>query len=244
MTLEQAIAEAFETARVCEELLTMRSRAEGTGLSPNERGDQQQGRPAAAGDASLVDGPRGAMVPPPLDPAQPPRTARAAFGALLRQYRLAAGLSQERLAERAGLSVAGLSALENGRRQAPYRHTVALLAHALGLSPDEAAALEATVVRTREPAPAPDSAPRALDRKAPPAGIELAAARVGSLPVEATALGDAAALRVSVTEREAMEGAIRDATGILGARVAGEVWAAGQALTLEEAITEALGGEG
>jgi predicted ATPase/transcriptional regulator with XRE-family HTH domain len=71
------------------------------------------------------------------------------FGTLLRRYRLAAGLSQDRLAERAGMSAQALSALENGRRQAPYRHTVALLAGALDLSPAETALLEAAVVRSR-----------------------------------------------------------------------------------------------
>jgi transcriptional regulator with XRE-family HTH domain len=74
-----------------------------------------------------------------LQPAQP---APPSFGALLRQYRLAAGLSQEALAERAGLSVQALSALENGRRQVPYRHTVAVLARALALSSPETAALD------------------------------------------------------------------------------------------------------
>jgi non-specific serine/threonine protein kinase len=74
------------------------------------------------------------------------------FGELLRHYRLAAGISQERLAERAGLSVQALSALENGRRQVPYRHTVALLVQALGLAADETALLQAAVVRGRTPA--------------------------------------------------------------------------------------------
>lgn len=82
----------------------------------------------------------------------PPQPLQPSFGALLRRYRLAVGLSQERLAERAGLSVQALSALENGRRQAPYRHTVVLLAQALGLSADDAALLEAAVVRGRLPA--------------------------------------------------------------------------------------------
>lgn len=73
----------------------------------------------------------------------------APFGALLRRYRLAAGLTQEELAERAGLSVQGLSALENRRRQTPYRHTVALLAQALDLDDAQRAALEAAVARRR-----------------------------------------------------------------------------------------------
>jgi len=36
------------------------------------------------------------------------------FGALLRQHRLAAGLTQEQLAERAGMSVFGIQKLERG----------------------------------------------------------------------------------------------------------------------------------
>jgi transcriptional regulator with XRE-family HTH domain len=84
---------------------------------------------------------------------QPPDSPRhdaleqVSFGQLLRHFRLAAGLSQETLAERAGLSVQGLSLLENGRRQAPYRSTVAMLAQALDLSREERTILEATVVR-------------------------------------------------------------------------------------------------
>jgi predicted ATPase/transcriptional regulator with XRE-family HTH domain len=83
-----------------------------------------------------------------LTPSPP---VQASFGALLRRYRLAAELSQEALAERAGLSVQALSALENGRRHAPYRHTVTLLARAMGLADAEAAALEAAIVRRRVP---------------------------------------------------------------------------------------------
>lgn len=44
-----------------------------------------------------------------------------AFGALLRRYRLAAGLTQEALAERAGLSGDAVGVLERGARQAPTR---------------------------------------------------------------------------------------------------------------------------
>ena len=55
------------------------------------------------------------------------------FGPLLRHHRLAAGLSQEELAERAGLSARGISALESGHRPSPRLKTVRLLADALGL---------------------------------------------------------------------------------------------------------------
>jgi transcriptional regulator with XRE-family HTH domain len=55
-------------------------------------------------------------------------TDAPAFGTLLQRYRLAAGLSQEALAERAGVSARALSDLERGRRQAPYPHTVRQLA--------------------------------------------------------------------------------------------------------------------
>jgi predicted ATPase/transcriptional regulator with XRE-family HTH domain len=55
------------------------------------------------------------------------------FGVLLRQHRLAAGLSQEALAERARLSVNGLSSLERGVRRTPRRETLALLSEALEL---------------------------------------------------------------------------------------------------------------
>ena len=47
---------------------------------------------------------------------------------------MTAGLSQEALAERAGLSVQAVGALETGKRRRPYPHTVAALADALDLS--------------------------------------------------------------------------------------------------------------
>src|SRR5260221_4072822 len=64
------------------------------------------------------------------------------FGILLRLFRGAAGLSQETLAERSGLSLAAVSALERGVRQRPYLHTIAQLAAALHLSRDVHALLE------------------------------------------------------------------------------------------------------
>ena len=88
-----------------------------------------------------------------------------AFGALLRHYRRAAGLSQEALAERAGLTAQAISALERGVRQAPYRDTVQALCAALDLAPDDRTALGAAVLRRR--GPLPTKAPPA-DGTAPP----------------------------------------------------------------------------
>jgi predicted ATPase/DNA-binding XRE family transcriptional regulator len=55
------------------------------------------------------------------------------LGRLLRELRERAGLSQEELAERSGLSPRGVSGLERGERRRPYPHTIRALADALGL---------------------------------------------------------------------------------------------------------------
>ena len=72
------------------------------------------------------------------------------FGALLRRYREAAGLSQEELAERAGLTVSAIGALERGERKRPYPHTLQLLARALDLDETRRAALIAALPSRRE----------------------------------------------------------------------------------------------
>jgi transcriptional regulator with XRE-family HTH domain len=59
------------------------------------------------------------------------------FAALLRQHRLAAGLTQEELAQRSGLSRRGISDIERGLKRRPYRNTVARLATALSLAEAE-----------------------------------------------------------------------------------------------------------
>jgi predicted ATPase/DNA-binding XRE family transcriptional regulator len=77
------------------------------------------------------------------------------FGAALRALRDAAGLTQEELAFRAGLTAKAVSALERGERKRPYPHTVRALSDALGLSDEERASLLAAVPnRTTEPPPA------------------------------------------------------------------------------------------
>jgi predicted ATPase/transcriptional regulator with XRE-family HTH domain len=62
---------------------------------------------------------------------------RSVFGSLLRSYRVEAGLSQERLAEHAGLSERGISNLERGERRSPRLDTVRMLADALELSAED-----------------------------------------------------------------------------------------------------------
>jgi transcriptional regulator with XRE-family HTH domain len=64
------------------------------------------------------------------------------FGVLLSRYRAAVGLTQEELAERAGLSARGIGDLERGVRSRPRGYTVRRLAEALQLSADDRALLE------------------------------------------------------------------------------------------------------
>ena len=68
------------------------------------------------------------------------------FGELLRRYRVAAGLTQEALAEKAGLSVRALSDLERGLRQSPHPDTVRRLGGALKLRREDQVALAASAV--------------------------------------------------------------------------------------------------
>ncbi len=70
-----------------------------------------------------------------------PLFAPVAFAELLRRHRLAVGLTQEALAERAGLSVNGIQKLEAGGTH-PYRDTLRRLVQALELSADETAAFQ------------------------------------------------------------------------------------------------------
>ena len=58
------------------------------------------------------------------------------FGAVVRRHRLERGLSQERLAEAAGLSQRYLSVLERGENS-PTLNVIVRLAAALDLSPAE-----------------------------------------------------------------------------------------------------------
>ncbi|MEU8223200.1 tetratricopeptide repeat protein [Kribbella sp. NPDC048915] len=85
----------------------------------------------------------------------------AGFGGLLRRHRRIAGLSQEKLAELAGLSVDAIAALERGRRRAPRAQTVRLLADALGLAESDRSLLAAAARRETDTARLPMRPPPA-----------------------------------------------------------------------------------
>jgi predicted ATPase/transcriptional regulator with XRE-family HTH domain len=84
----------------------------------------------------------------------------APFGARLRDLRETAGLTQEELAERAGLTAKTISLLERGERKRPHPHTVRSLAEALELSEWERAVLTEAIPRRSDDAPVPDEAAR------------------------------------------------------------------------------------
>lgn len=71
------------------------------------------------------------------------------FGDLLRRHRLAASLTQEALAERAGLSTRGISDLERGARELPRKETLRQLLQALELTTADRAAF--TLAAHRHP---------------------------------------------------------------------------------------------
>ncbi len=95
------------------------------------------------------------------------------FAALLKHYRISAGLTQEALAERAGLSTRAISDLERGVNRAPRMDTLRLLLDALGLRDQQRSALE-SAARPLVPAP-----------EAPDEGVT---ARALNLPVQPTPL--------------------------------------------------------
>lgn len=66
-------------------------------------------------------------------------------GETLRRHRIRAGLSQQQLAERAGVSLRGLRDIERGRVRAPRARSITALAAGLGLSAAERHALLAAM---------------------------------------------------------------------------------------------------
>jgi predicted ATPase/DNA-binding XRE family transcriptional regulator len=86
---------------------------------------------------------------------------------LLKRYRVAADLSQEALAERAGLSPDAISTLERGIRRAPHVETVRALAGALGLSHSARQQLDRSVSRSRGPREAGRASQALVARRIP-----------------------------------------------------------------------------
>jgi transcriptional regulator with XRE-family HTH domain len=91
-----------------------------------------------------------------------------ALAELLKQYRAAAGLTQDELAERAHLSVRAISDLERGVRRAPHKDTLlraARRARGLGAAVDAGAVPTAAVPTAAVPTAAgllPSQIPAAL----------------------------------------------------------------------------------
>ena len=73
------------------------------------------------------------------------------FGQLLWQHRVLAQLTQEDLAERAGLSARSISDMERGVSHVPRQSTLRLLAAALDLTDDQRLTLEHSLARRRGP---------------------------------------------------------------------------------------------
>ena len=96
------------------------------------------------------------------------------FSTLLRRARRAAGLSQEALAERAGISVDTISALERGLTRAPQHDTLDLLVEALQLEDAERArwkqATRGLHLPSEEVTPMRDGASQPSARPAHPSG--------------------------------------------------------------------------
>ncbi|MDQ4063928.1 MAG: helix-turn-helix domain-containing protein [Actinomycetota bacterium] len=94
------------------------------------------------------------------------------FGRRLRELRESAGLSQEELAARAGLTAKGIGALERGERRYPQPHTLRSLADALNLSDASRSAFFATVPKRAGGALSPSEA--RVDTSALPAPLPAA----------------------------------------------------------------------
>jgi predicted ATPase/DNA-binding XRE family transcriptional regulator len=139
------------------------------------------------------------------------------FGDVLRQFRLAAALSQEELAERGGLSARAISDLERGVRREPRPETLRLLADALNLSGPDRDRLIAAAHGGPEP-PAPSARPASLPhlpttligRDAERAAIADLLTRPEVRLVTLTGMGGIGKTHLAVTAAQDLAGAFQD----------------------------------
>jgi non-specific serine/threonine protein kinase len=169
-------------------------------------------------------------------PAGPP------FGALLRRARRAAGLTQEELAERAGLSVRAVSDLERGVKRGPRAASLRLLVDALGLAPDARAALAAAAARpAAAPAPPPHNLPLQLtsfvgrERELAAVRRLLAGARLLTL----TGAGGAGKTRLALEAAAGVAGAYAAGTWLVALAPVGDPALVGPAIAGALGVREA-----
>ncbi len=137
--------------------------------------------------------------------------ARAPFGDILRRFRKQAGLSQEELAEKAGLSADGISALERGIRQQPYPATLRRLADALGLADHERTDF---LTQSHSPKTTPSTTPPGI-LPFPTRGFRAPPDRAAALPLARHNLP------VEVTPFVGRQQELADVTSVLAGRAAG-----------------------
>ena len=156
--------------------------------------------------------------------------ASLTFGARLRSKRRAAGLTQEELALRAGLSPNAVGTLERGARKRPQPHTVRSLSDALGLSEEERAALLASVPERGGTTPLAEGHPPAspvvpaLPRPTTPlVGREREVEEVGGLlaqrdarPLTLTGMGGVGKTRLAVEAARAAADSFPDGAAFVG----------------------------
>jgi transcriptional regulator with XRE-family HTH domain len=134
------------------------------------------------------------------------------FGECLRHLRASAALTQEDLAERAGLSPRGISDLERGARRAPHLATVRMIADALDLGPADRQALLAAARphqppvaqggREASPAPLPVPLTPLVGREREIAAVVAWVRSPGVRLVTLTGLGGAGKTRLALAVAE------------------------------------------
>jgi tetratricopeptide (TPR) repeat protein/transcriptional regulator with XRE-family HTH domain len=180
---------------------------------------------------------------PPADPAT--------LAGLLRVLREQALLSQEQLAERAGLSVRTIVGLESGRVRRPRGDSVRLLADALDLSGPDRVALVAAArsgqVRAAAPSPAPAQLPADLveftGRRAELEELDAILAGAGGRPAVILAIaGTAGVGKTALAVHWAHRVADRFPDGQLFVNLQG--YASGAPVSLLKALAQLLQGLG